>query len=310
MVRRSLQGGNSCEEWTRICRFEYRELLGTHGPLRQELPVYASSGRQFRTGLCGVLIGLACGSGCVSTPVAEGPQGKSKPSAIALVSFHSPQKTRAAEWNAWANDRLQSGDVVFLRGDNRILLDLVNFSEFVSTLTDSPWSHVGLVSVEDGEAVVYDIRQSGGMHRTPFGTLLTNPEIHAVAVRRPTGEARAAIPAAVQFVQDVHQRRVRFDTRFEPDESRFYCAELVECAFRSGGVPLSQPVRISELPGFGRERTVEAVLQRVARVTADQAVYVPGNNDLGLWSNPALHPVILVRDTRVRPQDVTEFAAE
>lgn len=203
-------------------------------------------------------------------------------------------------WNAWACNHLQSGDIVFLRGECRILMDLVDFSEFVTQLTGSPWSHVGLVVVEDREVVVYDI-VSAGTRRLTFGAVMSDPLVHVAEVCRPMGETAEAIPQAAAFAQEQHRRGVRFDHQFRHDNDRLYCSELVEAAYRAGGVELSQPVKIADLPGYGKDRRVEAVLHRVVGIDADQAVYLPGNADRGLRAHSDLQQIALIRDTRQSP---------
>ncbi len=81
------------------------------------------------------------------------------------------------------------------------------------------------------------------------------------------------------------------------DDTKFYCLELTEKAFRSQGLALSEPVRIGDwedlvnypLTAFAFLRLSGLALNQP--ITLDQPVYLPGNDHSGMWASPLLETV-------------------
>jgi hypothetical protein len=123
------------------------------------------------------LLLLAVLAGCRAAPLAGGVAGGS----LSLLPWdHRPEQVA---WERWAATHLQSGDLVFVRGDSRILFGLVNFSQLCTEVADSRFSHVGLVSCEKNGAFVYDV-VVGGPRRVPFGKFASDRGISLFAVKR------------------------------------------------------------------------------------------------------------------------------
>ena len=211
---------------------------------------------------------------------------------------HAP--TINATWDAWAQSHIKNGDLVFMRGDCRILLGLVDFSEFSTDLTESPYSHIGVAAVERDEVVVYDIRAEG-MKRSRFSDLALNQEVHSLAIKRLRSEQAGCIPDALAYCRGILEERGKFDEDFKLDNDRLYCSELVELAFRSGGQTLSEPIAIRDLPGFDRHPKTIRMIQLATRIEPDQEIFLPGNSRYGIWACPDLVLVAEVRDTSEPP---------
>ena len=56
---------------------------------------------------------------------------------------------------------LRQGDIVFRLGDARVMHGMVPLSRFIARATGSPFSHTGIVAIEDGSPVVYDCSSLG-----------------------------------------------------------------------------------------------------------------------------------------------------
>ena len=67
-----------------------------------------------------------------------------------------PSNPGMARWQEWGRDVLRQGDIVFRLGDARVLRGMVPLSRFIARATGSPFSHTGIVAIEDGSPVVYD----------------------------------------------------------------------------------------------------------------------------------------------------------
>lgn len=204
-------------------------------------------------------------------------------------------------WEAWGRQHLRDGDLVFVMGESRILMGFLNFSRFSAEIAESEFSHVGVVAIEEGEPVVYDVISEGAFRRS-WGHYVTDARVWSVAVRRLHPERRECIPAAIDFCRQIYREQGKFDNAFRPDNGRFYCAELVETAFRQAGQPLCDPVRIDALPGFHRLSPLTVHLVETATsLTRDQEVFMPGNSTYGLWSCPSLFTVLEKTDAVSAP---------
>jgi hypothetical protein len=228
---------------------------------------------------------------------------------IDRVAFPDDRNDRRHAWEAWGREHLCDGDILFIRGESRLLLGLVNFSEFSAEVAHSEFSHVGVVAVEEGEPVVYDITSDGTL-RCPFGQYVTDRRVWSVAVKRLQPAYRQYVPAAVEFCRQAFRERRQFDNFFQSENERYYCSELVEAAFRHAGRPLSEPVRIESLPGFERLSPATVLLiEATTSVSRTQEVYLPGNEDFGIWASPCLTTVLEKTDARLPPRGRIEQEA-
>src|SRR3954447_23355331 len=58
-----------------------------------------------------------------------------------------------AQWDRWGKTVLKEGDIVFRRGDARVLFGRFPFSRWLANASNSPYSHTGIVAIEDHEPV-------------------------------------------------------------------------------------------------------------------------------------------------------------
>jgi hypothetical protein len=217
--------------------------------------------------------------------------------------FHrSELACRESGWDRWAGQHLQSGDIVFVRGESRILLGLVDFSKLSTDIADSHFSHVGLVSCEGDEVLVYDIVAEGARRMT-FGQFMHDGRVWSVAVKRLRPEYQPYIPSAIAYCQQVHARQPKFDTDFRLDNERLYCSEMLELAFQSAGLSLAEPVPMCQLPHFDRLRgPTKRLIQTATKIDFSQPIYLPGNEQIGIWSCPYLDLVLAPTDPASPPQ--------
>lgn len=210
----------------------------------------------------------------------------------------------AADWNRWGAKHLQNGDIVFMRGDCYLMMGTVNFSEVSTEIAASRFSHIGLVAIEHGEPYVYDFRSEGCL-RTRFGELLAHRQLHQVAIKRHTRVDHASREQVSAFCRSLYEQHPPYDSDLKLDNDRLYCTELVQEAYRRVGQTLSEPIRIRDLPNYARhQRTIQWVTA-LTRIEADQAVLIPGNDQMGIWANRDLQLVLDLPDTKVRPATVS-----
>lgn len=210
-------------------------------------------------------------------------------------------------WDRWATLHLHNGDLVFVRGDSRILFGLVNFSQLCTDVADSRFSHVGLVSREPDGVYVYDVVIGGPRHIT-FGKFATDNQISLLAVKRLRPDYRSFASAAIDYCRNIGSASGTFDTEFKLDNEHFYCSELIELAFRHAGLPLSQPVRIDQLPRIDElPTTTRAIIDTMTNIRMDQEIFLPGNDQIGIWSCPYLELVLDATKTDLLADDIADL---
>lgn len=116
-----------------------------------------------------------------------------------------------------------------------------------------PFTHVAIISVEDGEPWVYDV--TGGVKTFPFKKRLMDnvkgkmyrrrlfeyaaPNLYAEIYDPPAGADGEKIAA---FAREKYKEGVEFDSYFDfHDHSKLFCSELVSMAIESAGGPRIAP---------------------------------------------------------------------
>ena len=155
-----------------------------------------------------------------------------------------PMDPEMARWNRWGRDVLREGDIVFRLGDARAMRGIFALSWFIARATDSPFSHTGIVAIEDGSPMVYDC-SSDGIRLMPFEVWMLDC-VGPMGVKRLKPEHRRHIPGVIGYCRTIFEQQVPFDFEFRLDDSALYCLEMTEKAFRSQGLALSEPVRIGD----------------------------------------------------------------
>ena len=153
----------------------------------------------------------------------------------------TPAMTR---WSAWGRKTLREGDIVFRLGDARIMRGSFPLSLFIARASGSPFSHTGIVAIEDGSPVVYDCALDG-IQRQTFEVWMLEC-VGEIGVKRLKAEQQHRIPGVIEYCRKVYEQQVPFDSEFRMDDAALYCVEMTEKAFRSQGLALSEPVRIGD----------------------------------------------------------------
>ncbi len=243
--------------------------------------------------LLGALLIALSATGCQSLGT------RSVPSLFASDACTPSPEEMAAEqawlsgfWENWAQDSLQDGDIVFRMGVSRVAMGLFDVSKFSAKLSDSDYSHAGIVSIENGDVYVYDITRQHGVGRNRFADFVLEYGL-AFGVKRLQPEHAAAIPVAIQFCRDAQTREVAFDADFRLSLEELYCTEMVEVAYRSAGVKLSDPVRVDHLPRYDEHPVLTHLIVRSTSLVPERRIYLPGNDAIGIWSSPKLQTILV-----------------
>ncbi len=206
-----------------------------------------------------------------------------------------PMTPAMARWRRWGRRVLREGDIVFRLGDARTLRGIFPLSLLIAKATGSPFSHAGIVAIEQGSPVVYDC-SSEGIRRLPIEVWMLEC-VGSPGVKRLKSEYRRRIPGVIGYCRKMFEQQVSFDYEFRLDDAALYCLELTEKAFRSQKMPLSEPVRIGDWEHLNRYPLTALATPYVSGlmlrrpITLEQPVYLPGNERHGVWSSPLLETV-------------------
>lgn len=213
---------------------------------------------------------LACAlalAGCASLPadvrqeMAASAPGERDPFALRGAPAAVPAAAAVPGAPPPSASRLASGQLLVWSHPGAAGLFVNLFAEAMT-----PWTHIGVVSVEPDGVFVYDsnaelrvsaggpARVSGasGLQRIPYARFLDSDRVYGLYDPPPEVDAQAL----VRFVQDHHRRRTPFDPRYDStDPEALYCSELVALGFEAagGGLPALVPVR--RHPSYDRLRS-------------------------------------------------------
>ncbi len=201
-----------------------------------------------------------------------------------------------ARWDRWGRQVLQNGDIVFRRGDARLLHGYFPMSRFLANASNSPFSHTGIVSIEEEGPVVYDTTRTA-VARQPFCVWVLD-NVGWIGVKRLRPEFRGAIPKVVDYCHRVYAEQVPFDYELGLDDKALYCVEMTQKAYMATGIELSKPIRVGDM-----ERAPEFPLcmyglrffskyELEKPLTFESEVYFPGNERHGIWSSKHLMTVV------------------
>lgn len=208
---------------------------------------------------------------------------------------------RVANWDKWAHQNVQDGDIIFVQSRSNWIWWSIELSQLTQDVTDSLFTHVAIAAIEDGEIVLYDI-DTPGPGRTRFGMMMANSQTAAVAIKRLRPEFQPYVPGALRYCRDVYASRVQFDKQLDLSNDRLYCAELIEVAFRSSGLELSQPTRWNSLPGLDKHPVAVWTIAWANETHPEAYVVVPGNDRIGIWASPGLELVLPYTDSKTPPE--------
>lgn len=164
--------------------------------------------------------------------------------AVAAVTFAS---VRGPAWLAVLKYDPQEGDIVFQSLPRNALVDVIE------AVTESSYSHCGIVDFLDGEWVVHEAYDR--VETTPLATFLDRGRNDGFAVYRLKQEFREAVPRILESTQPMLGRQ--YDAWYRMDDRRIYCSELIFKAYRSAtGEELGTLVRIGDLRWKPFEETI------------------------------------------------------
>lgn len=181
--------------------------------------------------------------------------------ALAWWSSGASSRALAEREDSWG-EAILPGDLVFQD------LNCGERCELIRSVTNSPYSHVGVVVEADGERVVWEALAPVGP--VPLREWVRRGIDRKVAVYRPR-PALTALRADVEAAMEGMAGR-SYDGDYQWDEERIYCSELVAKAYADAGQELVAPHTVD----LGRHTDRVAMLSG-GRLTPETLMVTPAD---------------------------------
>ena len=198
------------------------------------------------------------------------------------------------QWDDWGKAVLRDGDILFRRGDAQLLFGHFPFSRFIAAA--QPFSHTGIVAIEDGEPVVYDTTKPGSAaSRSRSGSSTTSARSASSGSSPRIAVPRPGVRLLPRVVREAGAVRLR--------------PGIDDQALLRGDDREGLPRRRADAVGAGPARRhgehhavpdLRARFPKLSNLSLDQPVYFPGNERHGIWSCPRL---VTVYESRPTPDE-------
>ncbi len=128
--------------------------------------------------------------------------------------------------------KLQNGDLLFSVGEGNSEL-LLAIQTSTGKDMEIPFTHVGIVSIENGDTFVIEATSPEGVVKTPLEEYFEKTAVlnnkYLMAVGRVNKEVEYTIPGAIKNAKS-HLGK-GYDYAYDETNNQFYCSELVRFAF-------------------------------------------------------------------------------
>ena len=274
-------------------------------------------GRALWAACCLALLGAGCASPTMATvprPWRKGnPWGPEAYAARAEGRLQPRYYTqKMADWKEFGRCHVRDGDILFRYGDSNKPYEI--FTSFlISSIEDDRFSHNGIAHWEGDALYIYDAEpMPQGVRKVPFDFWVLDTAERSLVIKRPRPEIAEAVPQAVAYCEDAWQRQVPFDDALRPDDEKLYCSEMIEKAYRSAGVVLSEPLTIRCMPHYRRWLPIKPLVYALTPIRDDVPVFALGNPHYGTYGSPLLETVyeesVDPREDRRKPPTCDEGA--
>ncbi len=206
---------------------------------------------------------------------------------ITIILFVLPACNKFSE-----NFELKEGDLLFSvgKGESQLLKAIQNAT---SKKQDIPFSHVGIVMIENDSIFVLEAEPSKGVIKTPvekfFDETLHVKGKPVIAVGRVKPQFEYTISGAVKNTQN-HLGK-KYDFAYDETNNDFYCSELVRFAFiDSLGNPVFAPLAMS----FKNKETAQPEpywIEHFQKLGKEIPEGKPGTNPADMAKSPVINIV-------------------
>mgnify|MGYP003651049889 CR=1 FL=1 len=168
----------------------------------------------------------------------------------------------------------KSQDFSFKNGDIIFHTSLSSQSKFIQEATNSKVSHVGIIYRNDEEDIVYVFEAVEPVKITPLIEWVERGENNQYKVYRST------VPLSQDDINKIYdycfmQKDKHYDSKFQWNDDKIYCSELVWYAYKSIGVELSQPKTFSDFNISSKEIQQEIIRRYGDKFVKSEPVVSP-----------------------------------
>jgi hypothetical protein len=157
---------------------------------------------------------------------------------------------------------LRDGDLIFHESQSAQ-------SEMVRALTDSRWTHMGVIHLEPGGSMVFEAVSP--VRRTALKDWIARGRNHHFVIKRLRDAETRLTPEVLAKMRQIGTTWLGrpYDLRFRWDDQTLYCSELVYKLFEQGaGVKLGKLQTAAEM-NLDDEKVQQALRKRFAGVKFD-----------------------------------------
>lgn len=165
----------------------------------------------------------------------------------------------------------QNGDIIFQTS-------LSSQSRAIQLATGSPYSHMGIVYVNQGRTFVYEA--SSVVRLTPFDEWVEGGKGGSYVVRRLKGARKLLTPAVLAKMRKCGEnfRGKPYDLYFEWSDERIYCSELVWKIYREAlGIEIGDLQKLSDFDLSAVEVKKKLEERYGIDIPLDEVVISPGS---------------------------------
>lgn len=175
----------------------------------------------------------------------------------------------------------QNGDVIFHTSQSRQ-------SGFIQAITDSPLSHVGIIYIKDGKTMV--LEAVNPVKITPLQSWIKRGSDQKYILMRP----RVALTDSdlkKMYTYGLKNLGKPYDMRFEWNDKRMYCSELVYKIYLAAGIELCKPRLFTDYD-LSSEQAIKEITKRYGLESLNALETVVSPADLR-----SSHKLMVVIDT-------------
>ena len=151
-----------------------------------------------------------------------------------------------------------SQDYSFMDGDIIFHTSSTSQSQFIQEATNSKLSHVGIIYIKDGNPYVFEAVEP--VKITPLDEWINRGENNTYKVYR-TITPLSDTDLNNMYEYCVTQKGKHYDMKFQWNDDKIYCSELVWYAYNSIGVELSIPKPFSDFD-IEKEEIKKEIIKR------------------------------------------------
>jgi uncharacterized protein YycO len=175
------------------------------------------------------------------------------------------------------NEKFKNGDIIFHTSKS-------SQSKMIQDVTESKFSHVGIIYIKDGETYVLEAIQP--VKITPLNEFINRGVDSKYAVSRYNKDLNEN-QLKRMFEYGYSQLGKNYDLKFEWSEDKMYCSELVYKIYESAGIKLCGVNKFSDYDISSNEIQNEINRRYKTKININEPVVTP----VDLYKTSSVHTI-------------------